>query len=134
MTRVRGAAAAVLSVALLAPLVGGLAACGEDGGDDPDDSAEEILDSAAARSLTEVLRALLVVDELDEGEHRRDVAVIQETIDDLPEPFEPDVQGLTDADGDGQDDDGKVEVSVDDEIACLSIAEDGSVDVTGGSC
>jgi len=120
--------------ALLALLVGGLSACGDDDGDDPDDSAAEILDSAAARSLTEVLRALLVVDELGEGEHRRDVAVIQETIDDLPEPFEPDVQGLTDADGDGQDDDGKVEVRVDDEIACLSIAEDDSVDVTGGAC
>ena len=126
MTRMRGL------VLVLVLLVTG--ACGDDSGDDPDESAREILDSAAARSLTEVLRALMVVDDLGEGEHRRDIAVIQETIDDLPEPFEPDVSGLTDADGDGQDDDGKVEVKVDEEVACLSIAENNDVDVTGGAC
>jgi hypothetical protein len=122
---------------VLALLVGGMAAaaCGDPSSeDDSDDSAEEILDSAAARSLTEVLRALMVVDHPQEGESRRDVAVIQETIDDLPEPFEPEIQGLVDADGDGQDDDGKVEVKVDQEIACMTIAEDNDVGVTGGTC
>ncbi|HEY8546678.1 MAG TPA: hypothetical protein VIL36_16575 [Acidimicrobiales bacterium] len=112
----------------------GLAACGGDGGDDPDDSAEEVLESAGARGLAEALRVLLVIDEPPEGLTRREITVIQEAVDDLPEPFEPDIEGLVDEDGDGLDDDGKFEVRVDTELACVSIGGPDDIDVTGGAC
>ena len=129
---------AVRRVAVAMSLVGVLgmaaSACGGEGGDDPDESAGEILESAGARGLAEALRVLLVVDEPPEGLTRRDMGVIQETINDLPEPFEPNVEGLVDADGDGLDDDGRFGVRVDSEVACVSIGGPDDIDVTGGAC
>lgn len=121
------------AMSLVGALGCGLVACGE-GGDDPDDSAGEVLESAGARGLAEALRVLFVVDEPPEGLTRRHISVIEETIDDLPEPFEPNVEGLVDADGDGLDDDGKFGVRVDTEVACVSIGGPDDIDVTGGAC
>ena len=100
-------------------------------GDDPDEGAGEIAESAAARAVAEIIRLALFEDDGPDTD-RRKVAVLQESVDDLP--GSPDVSGITDDDGDGLDDDGAVEVRVNDEVACLTVAEDGEVDVTGGAC
>jgi hypothetical protein len=122
-------------VALLALVAGTAAGCGDDDApstDDPDQSAGEVLESAGARGVAEAVRVALVAEDLGPDEHERDVDVIEESIEDLP--VDPDVEGLTDDDGDGRDDDGRVEVRVNSEAACISIAMDGDVDVTGGAC
>ena len=126
--RVRAGAALVLVVFL-----GGLAACGDDdtAGDDPDNGPGEVAESAAARVVAEALRVVLVEDD-GPATDRRKVSVLQETVDDLPGT--PDVSGIVDDDGDGLDDDGNVDVHVNGETACLSVADDGDVDVTGGAC
>lgn len=115
----------------------GASACGDD--DDPDlgegdidERAEDVAESAGARAVAETLRGALVADDLEDGQHARDVAVIEEAVGDLP--GEPEVAGIDDGDGDGQDDDGQVEVRVDGESACVSISANGEVDSTGGGC
>lgn len=125
---------------VIAALVGAMfAACGDDDDgdgetdiDEIDDQAAEVTDSAGARGVAEALRLVLIEDDLDEDQHVRDVDVLQESVDDLP--GEPDVQGIADEDGDGKDDDGKVEIRVNDEVACMSVSMDSDVDVTGGGC
>lgn len=130
------------TLAALLLLVGGAAACSDDDdsttqtggsgqGDDPDDDVGEVAESAAARAVAEIVRLALFEDDGPDTD-RRKVAVLQESVDDLP--GSPDVSGITDDDGDGLDDDGAVEVRVNDEVACLTVAEDGEVDVTGGAC
>ena len=117
----------------VAGLAGGLVVgCGDDGVDDPDQSLGEVAESAGARGVAEALRLVLVEDDLGPDQHERDVDVLQESVDDLP--GDPEVTGIVDDDGDGRDDDGKVEVHVSSEVACMSIAMDGDVDVTGGAC
>jgi hypothetical protein len=123
-------------VALL-PLVvlaaGALAGCGDDGDDDGVvDEAEQVLESAGALTVAESFRTALVAEDVGADVDRRNVTVLTETVDDLP--GEPDVAGIADADGDGRDDDGKVEFLVDAEAACVTVAADGDVDVADGSC
>jgi hypothetical protein len=130
------------ALAALLLLVGGAAACSDDDdsttstggtgqGDDPDDDVGEVAESAAARAVAEIVRLALFEDDGPDTD-RRKVAVLQESVDDLP--GSPDVSGITDDDGDGLDDDGNVEVRVNDEVACLTVTEAGEVDVTGGAC
>jgi hypothetical protein len=141
--------AALLTLVLL---VGGAAACSDDDddttqtggsggsgesgqdddqGDDPDDDVGEVAESAAARGVAEIIRLALFEDDGPDTD-RRKVEVLQESVDDIP--GSPDVSGIADEDGDGLDDDGNVEVRFNDEVACLTVAEDGEVDVTGGAC
>lgn len=116
----------------------GLGGCGDDGDDDAatddnlDDDVEEVTESAGARAVAEALRGTILAEDLEQDEDRRQVAVLTESVDDLP--GEPEITGIEDRDGDGLDDDGNVGVRVDDEVACLSVAPDGDVDVTGGAC
>jgi hypothetical protein len=126
--RARAAAALVLLF-----FVAGLTACGDDdsAGDDADNGPAEVAESAAARVVAEALRVVLVEDD-GPATDRRKVDVLQESVDDLPGT--PDVSGIVDDDGDGLDDDGNVDVHVNGETACLSVADDGDVDVTGGAC
>jgi hypothetical protein len=100
-------------------------------GDDPDNDLGEQAASAEARAVAEALRVVILADGSD-GPERREVASLQENVDDIP--GDPDISGIADDDGDGLDDDGKIEITVDDEVACLTVAEAGDVDVTGGSC
>ena len=124
-----GVLAPLAAVVILAVGCGG----NEDDADDSlADDLEQTAESAGARVVAEALRALLLVDDLDDDQTRRDIEVINETIDDLP--GHPDVIGIEDEDGDGQDDDGNIEVRVDQEIACMSIDTGGGVDVSGGEC
>lgn len=127
-----------MTLALTLALAVALAACGK--GDDPDDSdgedsaaedAEEVVESAGARGIAEMLRVVLVSDNTFEG-REREVEVLEENVSDLP--GDPEVTGIEDTDGDGLDDDGELLVHVDDEVACVSISESGSVDVHGGEC
>jgi hypothetical protein len=123
-------------VAVSLALFGLVVGCGDDDAEDgtgaSDDDVEEVAESAGARGVAEAIRVALVAEDLGEGEHARDVAVLQEAVGDIP--GEPDVTGIEDADGDGRDDDGNVEVRVDREVACLSVGSSGEVDVTGGEC
>jgi hypothetical protein len=125
----RALVAAGLATVLAAGLVTG---CGDDSTDDPDQSLGEAAESAGARGVAEALRLVLVEDDLGPNQTERDVDVLQESVDDLP--GDPEVTGIVDDDGDGVDDDGKVEVHVNSEVACMSVAIDGDVDVTGGAC
>jgi hypothetical protein len=117
---------AVVPVVAAVALVG----CGKD--DDQNSSdAEEVVESAGARALAEAIRVTLVTD----GNHddRRTVEALEEAVSDIP--GSPEITGIEDDDGDGRDDDGNVVIHVDDEVACLSVDDDGQdVDVTGGEC
>jgi hypothetical protein len=127
--RLRRAGATLVAAGLAAGLFVG---CGDDDTDDPDQSLGEVAESAGARGVAEALRLALIEDDLGPDQTERDVDVLQESVDDLP--GDPDVTGIVDDDGDGRDDDGKVEVHVNSEVACMSVAIDGDVDVTGGAC
>jgi hypothetical protein len=128
----------LLGIALAAGLVFGGAACGgnDDDVDDAIDSAREQAEDAAgsvgARATAEALRAALQAEDLDPDETVRSVAVLQEAVDDLP--GDPNIAGIEDADGDGKDDDGKVEASVGDQRACVTVEDNGDVSVSGEAC
>jgi hypothetical protein len=108
--------------------VGAMGACG----DDEKDDFERLAEGAGARSVAEALRVSLLAQDLQSDQHVDDVAVIQDAVRDLP--GDPDVLGVEDADGDGRDDDGKIEVRVDNEPACVTVQENGEVDVSGDAC
>ncbi|HEY3139637.1 MAG TPA: hypothetical protein VGJ86_00820 [Acidimicrobiales bacterium] len=125
-----------VALPLCVGLVTAAAACSDDDASkaqdrDANDSAGEVLESAGARGLAEALRVVLVSDNAFE-QHPRSVDVLQENVDDLP--GKPKVTGIEDDDGDGMDDDGNLQVYVDDEIACVFVSDTGRVDVTGGGC
>jgi hypothetical protein len=110
-------------------MVGVVGACGDD---DKDEPFERLADSAGARSVAEALRVSLLAQDLHDDQHVDDVAVIQAAVHDLP--GDPEVAGIEDANGDGRDDDGKIEVRVDNEAACLTVHENGEVNVSGDAC
>lgn len=130
------------TIVLLAILGLIAAGCGDDGddGDEGADQADEIeheleegAEQGGARVAAETVRASLTVRELGDDEHLRDVEVLEDATEDVPGT--PEVVGLTDSDGDGRDDDGRIELQVGDESACVSVSENGeSVDVEGGAC
>jgi len=128
----RRAAAGRLAALLIVPLFLLGAACGDDDdsvGDAARDAADSVADAAqdvSARSVAEAFRAALVADPAD-GQDRRAVAVLEETAADLP--GEPEVLGIGDADGDGLDDDGRVELRVDDQSSCLLIGAGGDLNI-----
>ena len=119
-------------------LVGLVAGAGCD--DDTEDQAQETIEDiesdledtagqASARSIAEALRSLMLED--DGEQDLRSVEGIQENLDDLP--GDPEVTGIDDANGDGLDDDGRVEVRVGDQAACLVISGD-EIDVENRAC
>ncbi len=97
--------------------------------DEAGDVASSVVDAAedvSARSVAEAYRAALVAD-ASGGASRRQVQVLEETTGDLP--GEPEVLGIDDGDGDGLDDDGRVEVRVNDQSSCLLISESGDLNI-----
>ena len=98
------------------------------------DEAEEAADKAGARVSAEGFRvSIKAQDTVDETGGVRNVEALREAAEDLP--GDPEVIGIEDGDGDGVDDDGFVELQVDDEYACVTLPESGNeVDVTGGHC
>jgi hypothetical protein len=115
------------------------AACSEDTQDDIGDAAESVREdvedaagSAGARGVAVSLQGALEAKDIPQGESERSVSVLEDVVRDLP--GDPDVTGIEDSDGDGEDDDGKVQVNVEDQSACLTIAADGNTEVDGGRC
>jgi hypothetical protein len=109
--------------------------------DETRDKAEEAVEDAkekareaGARGIAETYRASIKAQDAKEGAGAvRNVEVLRAAAEDLP--GDPDVSGIADDDGDGRDDDGYVEVNVDDERACVTLPESGDdVDVSGGAC
>jgi hypothetical protein len=100
--------------------------------DEDRDDFESVADSAGARSVAEALRVSLLAQDLHDDQHVDDVAIIQDAVRDLP--GDPEVSGVEDANGDGRDDDGRIQVRVDDEAACVTVHENGEVNVSGDAC
>jgi hypothetical protein len=98
------------------------------------DEAEEKAKEVGARASAEGLRASLKAQDTDDVTGGvRSVAALREAADDLPD--QADVVGIVDGDGDGVDDDGVVEVRVDEEFACVTLPPSGGdIDVSGGRC
>ncbi len=121
----------------------------EENAGDLADEAGQAADEGQARVTAEALRTAVSSNDTAAEEGLRSVAALQEAADSLP--GDPEVTGITDGDGDGLDDDGKVQVDQDDSSACLTLPEaaddstqegddDGTVDamgdieVEGGAC
>jgi hypothetical protein len=129
----------LLGTALVAAVVLGGAACSDESRDEIGDAAESVGDdaeqaanAAAVRSAAEAMRASLQAEDLAANETVRHITVLEEAIDDVPGDVRS--SGVTDGDGDGKDDDGKVELAVGDERACVTVADNGDVSVAGDAC
>jgi hypothetical protein len=98
------------------------------------DEAEETAKQTGARTSAEAFRVSVKAQDTERDPGGvRNIQVLREAADDLPGG--PRVLGIDDSNGDGIDDDGFVEVKVDDEFACVTLPESGDdVDVTGGRC
>ena len=123
--------ALVASAALL------LGACGDDSSttaaDNARDAASEVdnaVDAGLARTQAEIFRQR-AKDLVRQGEPLDSMSVLQEAARDLPR--NPTVTGLGDANGDGRDDDGKLEISIDQSHSCVRIAGT-DIDVTSAAC
>jgi len=119
-------------------LLFGIAACGDskDDAQDAVDSAREQAENAAgaagARAAAEAMRGVLQAKHLEANQTVRDVVVLQAAADDVP--GSPTVTGIEDQDGDGKDDDGKVQFAVGDQVACVSVQDNGEISVSSDSC
>ncbi|HEY7136237.1 MAG TPA: hypothetical protein VIB48_14335 [Acidimicrobiia bacterium] len=86
-----------------------------------------------AIGIADALREAIKHQASDKHQSPRSIAVIQAAINDIPGT--PDVSGVVDANHDGLDDDGRVEVKVGDQYACLTIPQQGDTyDTKGGRC
>lgn len=142
----RLAGSVLLGAALLLP-AGVLAGCSDSQKDDIRSSASSLqsqasdaASAAAPRAAAEAMRASLVADRTagtnagngTTPENPRSVNRLDEAADNVP--GNPTISGIEDKDGDGNDDDGKVQFQVDDNYACLTVGTDGSTDVSSERC
>lgn len=108
----------------------------DEAGDNFEDGVDEVgtkADEAAARAAAEELRTRMKANDTANDEGIRSIAALEESAEDLT--GDPDVTGIEDTDGDGLDDDGKVQVDVGDSSACLTLPEEGEdTSVEGGEC
>jgi hypothetical protein len=128
-------------VVVLSALLVALAACGDDtrsvsdrARDAADKSADEVsgrVDQGLARGQAELLRERVKDKANGDTSAWPTMTLLQSAIDDLP--GDPKILGLSDGNGDGRDDDGKLEVVVDQSHACVTISGD-QLDVTGDAC
>ena len=104
------------------------------------DAAKKTAENAAndikrgtAVGIADVLRTAIKHEASDKHKSPRSLTVIDAAIHDIPGT--PDVIGVADANHDGLDDDGKVEVKVGNQYACLTIPQQGDAyDTKGGRC
>ena len=111
-------------------------AIGEDAEKNADQLGSEIdakADEGLARAAAEDLRVRIKANDTANAEGARSIAAINESAADVA--GDPEIVGVDDADGDGLDDDGKVQVNVGDASACLTLPETGEdTTVEGGAC
>ena len=101
--------------------------------EDVRDDVAEGIDTATARGQAEALRASLKANSTADREGLRSMRAIRQAVEDLP--GDPDVTGVEDGDGDGQDDDGNVEVRADGKSACVTLPAEGEdAEVSSGAC
>ena len=141
----------LLAPAFALTLLLGASACSDDTNDKVSDAADsvgsDVSDAAGdiredaedgagavgARTQAEALRASLKVNDTANAEGVRSVAAIEEAASDLPGDVE--VTGVEDADGDGLDDDGRVQVDQGDQSACVILPAEGEdTTVENGAC
>ena len=125
----------LVALAAVGLLAGG--ACDDDTRDDVKEAAEDVKEKAGeagARVIAEGYRASIKAQDTDDATGGvRNVEALRTAAADLP--GDPEVTGIEDADGDGRDDDGYVQVNVDDESACVTLPVSGDdIEVSGGSC
>jgi len=108
------------------------AACDDDDAQNLRENVEDATGSAGARAAAEAMRGALEAQDLDGGKSLRDVAVLRENAEDVP--GDPAVEGIADADGDGKDDDGRVELHVGEQAACVTVSAENDVSVENGEC
>ena len=105
----------------------------EDNAEKAGDEIEETGDEAQARTAAEDLRARIKANDTANDEGARSVAAINESLEDVA--GDPKLEGLEDGDGDGLDDDGKVQITVESSSACLTLPESGEdTTVESGPC
>jgi hypothetical protein len=103
-----------------------------DGAEDALDEAEEATQTAGAQAAARAMQVTIQNDDRYDDEGPRSIAVLEDSRDNLPN--DGDVEGISDDDGDGLDDDGLVQVQVGDEAACLELGETEGVRVADGPC
>jgi len=127
-----------IRVLILPVLVLAFAACSDETADKAEDAVksagddvQDATDTITARAQAEALRAAILAD--DNATDVRSIVVLQESADDLP--GDPKVTGIVDADADGRDDDGLVEVRVGDQAACVRLpTSGGDINVDTEAC
>ena len=141
----------LLAPAFALTLLLGASACSDDTNDKVSDAADsvgsDVSDAAGdiredaedgagavgARTQAEALRASLKGNDTADAEGVRSVAAINEAATDLPGDVE--VTGVEDTDGDGLDDDGRVQVDQGDQSACVILPAEGEdTTVENGAC
>ncbi len=141
----------LLAPAFALTLLLGASACSDDTNDKVSDAADsvgsDVSDAAGdiredaedgagavgARTQAEALRASLKGNDTADAEGVRSVAAINEAATDLPGDVE--VTGVDDADGDGLDDDGRVQVDQGDQSGCVILPAEGEdTTVENGAC
>jgi hypothetical protein len=91
------------------------------------------VDKASARATAEALRLSLKNNKDADTKGVRSVEVLNQAVKDLP--GDPTVTGIVDANGDGMDDDGLLQVDQDGQSACITLPPTGEeIDVTSGAC
>jgi glucose/arabinose dehydrogenase len=130
----------IIALAATALALSFFASCSDSTQDKVNDAAQSVKEDAenaagtvSANAVAQSLRAALKAKDLPNGTTERNVSVLRDAVRDLP--GDPDVTGIEDRDGDGKDDDGKVQVNVGDQSACLTISRDGKdTNVDNGKC
>jgi hypothetical protein len=118
----------LLAMAALGAL--SLSACGDDGGSAVD-SVNDTLAQAAVRAQAEAMRAVVKTRAGDDAASYRKVSLLSEAAKDLL--GDTTVSGITDGDGDGLDDDGRVQLVMNGQRACFSVSGSNTT-VSDGSC
>jgi hypothetical protein len=109
-----------------------VSACDDDDNENLREKAEDVAGSASARAAAEAMRGALEAQDLNDDKTLRDVDVLRENADDVP--GDPSVEGIVDANGDGKDDDGRVELRVGDQAACVIVTTANKVSVENNAC
>ena len=97
------------------------------------EDAEDNVGKGAAYVVAESFRTTLKANNAAMEEGLRSMAALEEVRADLP--GDPDISEITDEDGDGLDDDGRVLITASDQMACVVLPETGdNTEIEEGAC